>query len=116
MARWIRHISPNDPDIVGDTIIAGWWPFTFHRVVTWRVKAASASDGVLALQRKMFGADRDYFVTIVQKTDRNGFAKLDDSEFETRYPDQNTAREGHARIVAGLARGSLPRFTSGLEK
>lgn len=112
MARWIQDMNPNDPDVVGDAIIAGWWPFTFHRVMTWKVKAASATNGVLALQRQMFGADQDCFVTTVQKTDRNGFAKSDDPEFETKYSDRSAAREGHAQIVSAVARGSLSRLVS----
>lgn len=112
MARWIQDMDPKDPDVVGDTIIGGWWPFTFHGVMTWKVKAASAPNGVLALQRQMFGAAQDCFVTTVQRTDRNGFAKSDDSEFETKYSGRSAAREGHAQIVCAVARGSLSRFAS----
>lgn len=108
MARWIRDIPSNDPDVVGDTIIAGWWPFTFHRVMTWKAKAFSSTDGILASQRQLFGAVQDYFVTIVQKTDRDGFAKSEDSLFETKYSDRTVAREGHTKIVTAVARGKLP--------
>ena len=61
MARWIQNVNPNDFDVLGDTIIAGWWPSTFYRVMTWKVS--------------------DSFVTTVQKTDRDGFAKSEDPEF-----------------------------------
>jgi hypothetical protein len=87
MARWIQNINPNDFDVLGDTIIAGWWPFTFYRVMTWKINA------------------QDSFVTVVQKTDRNGFAKSEDTQFETGYPDKTSAREGHSRIVAAVAQG-----------
>lgn len=114
MARWIQNIAANDPVVVGDTIIAGWWPFTFYRVMTWEVRAASATEGILALTRKLQEMDnpgtvRDYFITTVQKTDRDGFAKSEDPQFETTYSNKTAAHEGHARIVAAVADGKRSR-------
>ncbi len=93
MARWIQNINSNDFDVVGDTLIAGWWPFTFHRVMTWKVKLTLSP--------------QNSFVTIVQKTDRNGFAKSEDAVFEATYSDKAAASWSHERIVAAVAKGKL---------
>lgn len=93
MTRWIQEITPNDFDVVADTIIAGWWPFTFYRVMTWKTK----------------GPFETAFVTTVQKTDRYGFAKSEHPQFEIKHSDKAQARYGHDQIVAAVAQGKRSR-------
>ena len=109
MARWIRELDSGSPEVIGDTIIAGWWPTTFHRVMTWEVKIASATQGISVLTRQLYEmkgvAAKDFFVTVVHKTDRWGASKSEDPEYEIEYPDRAWAYEGHRQIVAALAQG-----------
>jgi hypothetical protein len=118
MARWIRELSSTAGGMVGDTIIAGWWPTTFHRVMTWEVKIASATEGISVLTRQLYEtkgvAAKDFFVTVVHKTDRWGVSKSEDPDYEIDYLDRAGACEGHRQIVAALMQGkrSLNRLLS----
>ena len=118
MARWIQEVPLSDPD-GRYTLIAGWWPTTFYRVMTLQVKIASATEGISVLTRElceMFpercGSSRDYFVTAVYKTNRYGNPQTKHWIREFEYPDKTRAMQGHDRIVAALAQGR--RFLSRL--
>jgi hypothetical protein len=117
MARWIQNVELSDPEVVGYTVVAGWWPTTFHRVITLPVKVLSATDGHGLLTRRlceMFpekcGPPRDYYVTRVHKTDRYGVPKSENPKFETECSDRAGACEGHRQIVAALAKGKRSLF------
>jgi hypothetical protein len=110
MARRVQDVESVKPEVVADTVVAGW--FTCHRVKTWQVKIASTPEGKAALSgqlREMYpekcGPARDFFVTRIQKTNRRGRPKSDGPEWEAEYPNRLLAVEGHQRIVAALKKG-----------
>jgi hypothetical protein len=117
MARWVQNVELGEPGVVGYTVIAGWWPTTFHRVITFEVKIASATEGISVLTRQLreafpekCGPSRDYFVTRVHRTNRHGTLKPEEPQCETEYSDRAAACEGHRQIVAALAHGEGALF------
>jgi hypothetical protein len=109
MARWNRDVKLSDPESVGYTVIAGWWPTTYHRVITFEVSVASATDGLAALTKQLHemfpercGPARDFFMTRVHRTDRYGIPKSERPTHEIEYQTRAEALDGHRKIVAVL--------------
>src|SRR5450759_3112275 len=98
MASWVQNVELGETGVVGYTVVAGWWTTTYHRVITFEVKIASATEGISVLTRQLCEAfpekcdpARDYFVTRVHKIDRYGMPKSNDPECEAEHADRARA-------------------------
>jgi hypothetical protein len=112
VARWITNVDLSDPDAVGYTIIAGWWPTRYYRVLTTGMKVAGATEGTALLTRQLHerfpdecGPARDYFVTVVHRTNRYGIPRKSDSDFEVEFHSREEAVLGHSQVVQALGQG-----------
>ena len=124
MARWTRNLELSSENSVGHTIIAGWWPTTYYRVLTMEIKVASATEGVAFLTHQLqqkcpdkCGLARDYFVALVHRTDRYGFPKTNGPVYEVEFQYRDEAILGHRQIVQALGQSerSLSCLLSTLE-
>jgi len=52
-ARWVLHNPSPEPTYVGYSIVAGWWPTTYHLVCTLLFAQASSDTPLAVLTRKL---------------------------------------------------------------
>jgi len=112
-ARRVLHVGSSRVGLVGQTIVAHWWPGKYYFVSTIQIDSSSASSrltrslktGVDYMDVK---PEPDVFVTNIFKCDKNGRVKPGDSPlYEQEYSDLNQAKLGHKEIVDLLAEGRL---------
>jgi hypothetical protein len=119
-ARRVFDLPVDDPDCIGLTIVAKWWPGRNFSVLTFR--ADNSKTAIAQLTRSLEqgvpfaevkpGPER--FVTWVKKCDGDGLIfttpdcdPLADPLYEREYSDAQQARAGHAEMVNLLASGRL---------
>jgi hypothetical protein len=99
---------PNLEPWLAHTIIAGWWPTTYHLVGTIEYLGATGADGLLELTRSLPGANpRDEYIVQVFKCDRYGSPTPQDPYYEQSYDTKEQALEAHREVVRLLCAGRL---------
>lgn len=116
-ARRVFELPVEDPDCIGRTIVASWWPGRNYQILTFRLDdntalgqlSRSLEQGVPFAEAKP-GPER--FVTIVSKCDKDDLAftmsdPFDGPLYEREYSDELQARAGHTETVNLMALGRL---------
>ena len=112
-ARWVcPNPSPELP-IVGQAIVAYWWPGKYYIVSTIQLDSSSPLSRLtrsletgVAYEEVTPGPD--VYVTQVFKCDKNGWTKsIDNLLYEREYPDLTQAISGHNDTVNLLEQGQL---------
>lgn len=112
-ARWVSRNPAAEPPIVGQAIIAEWWPRSYFCVSTIQMDRDSLLGKLTrSLRTGRYSDDPlpEEFVTQVFKCDGHGVVKsFDDPLYERTYKDLPTAKTGHEETVQlvelGLIRG-----------
>lgn len=117
-ARWVLHNPSPEPTYVGYSIVAGWWPTSYHLVCTLLFAQASSDAPLAALTRKLKDSlpDRsneppleDYYETRVFRCNSDGWTRYTEHVwFKQQYRDLERARAGHKETVDLLVDGRLP--------
>ncbi len=108
MARWVSDNPNPRPPVVAETLIAGWWPTTFHKVNTFEYLGATGNDPMLKLIRSIPGANpKDRYIVHVHKCDRYCVAETLDPFYERECETLEEALEAHREVVRLLAAGRL---------
>jgi hypothetical protein len=111
----LHNPSPGLPS-VGYSIVAEWWPTTYHLVITLLFDSASSDRPLAVLLRELRNSSpheddepiRDYYETRVFKCDRDGNRKFSEYLwFKKQYADFEQARVGHEEVVQLLMKGKL---------
>jgi hypothetical protein len=119
-ARRVFELPVEDPDCIGLTIVATWWPGRNFSILTFRADNNKTAIGQLtrSLQQGVPFAEAkpgpERFVTTVSKCDKDGMVcpmpdcdPLAEPLYEREYSDEPQARAGHAETVNLLASGRL---------
>ena len=114
-ARWVLHNPQPELPVIGQCIVASWWPGRFYLVSTIKM------DGTSALERltESIKTLRDFkdvirgsggFVTQIFHCDRQGFVREIDFDrplYFKSYPTLEDAKAGHKAATEQLAAGNL---------
>ena len=118
-ARRVFDFPVEDPNCVGRTIVATWWPGRNYQVLTLRLDGNTAIErltrcleqGVPYIEAK---PAPERFLTRVSRCDikvltftEPGYDPLADPLYERKYPDVEEAKIGHTETVGLLATGRL---------
>lgn len=109
-ARWVsENPSPEFP-VVGQALVASFWPWKYYLVTTTHVEG---NDLVERLTRSIETGVRleevtvaDYFETSVLRCSRD-MTHASGRVYEGSYPNLEEAKRGHETIVRLLAQGRL---------
>jgi len=111
-ARWVLPFPKSDASIIGQAIIASWWPWTYYYVSTveldrqspLRRLTRSLTTGVYSDEPLPEG-----YVTQVFRCNKEGVVKnRKEVYYEQEYHTHAEAEAGHESTVNGVAGGTLP--------
>ncbi len=113
-ARWVsERPNPELPTIVGQAIVASWWPGKYYFVSTIQVPSSSplallAQSLINNTPYEEVKPGLDVFITQVFRCDENGWAEsFDNPLYEREYVGLAQAKLGHSEVVDLLAAGKL---------
>ena len=113
-ARWVLEDPAPQLPIVGQAIVASFWPGKFFSIQTLQLDPSSPLHKLTrSLQLRVSYDDvppePPGFVTLIRKCDRHGWLKsLDDPPlYEREYSNLAQARNGHKETVASFSNGTL---------
>lgn len=104
-ARWVHDWRFPKSPTVARTVVARWFPMSYHLVLTLEMPTATSDDPLSALVREMNPDVRDTWETRVFRSSRDGLAHSDASLYRREYSDEDSAKRGHAEIVEALQNG-----------
>ncbi len=104
-ARWTADSPSQNPPVMAWTVVARWFPNTYHLVSTLELRMRSSDDPLSVLLRKADPDVQDTWVTQVFRCSRDGFQHSDNPLYKREYFDEGAARVGHMEIVDALAKG-----------
>lgn len=112
-ARWVLHRPSPEPPVVGQAIVARWWPGRYYLVST--IEMDQSSPLAKLTQSLIYGRaygealqEPSIFVTQVFKCDQDGLVRSFDNPFyEREYTDLSQAQTGHRETLRLLAEGRL---------
>jgi hypothetical protein len=114
-ARWVLHNPQPEMPVIGQAIVASWWPGRFHVVSTTK------SDGTSALARltatittgqpfEEVTRGAEMLVTQIFRCDRHGVVRGGDFDkplYSNSYSTLEDAQSGHKTAVELFAAGKL---------
>jgi hypothetical protein len=112
-ARWILRYPSLELPIVGQAIVARWWPGRYYFVSTIQIDSSSPlSQLTQSIQQGVsYGKavpTPDKYVTQVFKCDKDGFVRSSqNSLYEREYSEVQVAHTGHETILRLLEQGNL---------
>jgi hypothetical protein len=110
-ARWTEDINWDRPPIVGQTIVASFWPGLYYLVATIELDSSSPMS---RLTQSLSTGDAyddvvpepNGFMTDVVRCDKMGFTEsFENPLYEREYSDLDQAKLGHREIVELLSKG-----------
>ena len=106
-ARWVSsNPSPSSP-IIGETIIAKWWPSKYYKIMTWENDNSSP----LALLTKSIKLNIKYedvipdtvtYITTVYPCNKSGIINYSNNSapiYQKEYTNIQEAKDGHENII-----------------
>lgn len=105
MPRWIVDHQNLEPWLA-HTVVAGWWPTTYHLIGTMYM-GATGTGGLLELTRSLGANPHDEYIVQVFKCDCYGLPNPQDAYYEKSYDTKERALEGHREVVRLLSAGKL---------
>ena len=110
-ARWVSNYPEPKLPMVGQAIVAGWWPWSYY----WVSTIAMDWDSPLGKLTRSLETGNYYqeslpeqYLTQVFRCDRSGSVKnMRIIYYEREYSSLNDAKLGHESTIAQLAEGKL---------
>ena len=112
-ARWTEDINWNRPPIVGQTIVASFWPGRYYLVATIELDSPSPMSRLTrslstGVAYNDVAPEANGFVTDVVRCDKMGFTRsFENPLYERDSSDLDQAKLGHREIVGLLSSGQL---------
>jgi len=101
----------SDPTIIGQAIIAGWWPWTYYWVSTVELDRRSVLGKLTrGVRTGVYSEDPlpEHYVTQVFRCDKEGtVTRMEEVYYQREYDTRTEAEAGHQSTVSGVADGTL---------
>ena len=112
-ARWASNNPSPSLTIIGETIIAKWWPWKYYKIMTWENDNSSP----LALLTKSIEHNIKYedvisnavtYVTTIYPCNKSGiinYSKNPAPIYQREYDNLQDARNGHENVIKSMELG-----------
>ena len=109
--RWVCRPPEPELPVIGQAIIASWWPWIYYWVSTVEIDQTEPLGRLWrSFETGVYSEDPvpEQFVTQVFRCNRSGWVKdMRTVYYQREYSTLEEAQSGHEEVLSGLTEGSL---------